>query len=110
MNDLFTVLGLMSPCVAALAVSRFATSQVAKRLLIIGGLYFLIIIFLSFLFGQQCIGGLIEGFISCEPSQMTSVAQTLANPLLISFLGYLVVGPAIVLAAAIFEFLKRRAA
>jgi hypothetical protein len=109
MNDLFTVLGLMSPCVAALAISRFATSRIAKRILIVGGLYFLIVILLAYMFGQQCVGGLIEGFSSCQPAFLAPVAQTLASPLLISFFGYLVVGPGVLLAAAIFEFLKRRA-
>jgi hypothetical protein len=109
MTDVLTILGLMSPCIAALALSRFAVSRIAQRLLIAGGLFFLIVIFLSFLFGKQCVGGLVEGFIECEPQVLFPIAQMLASPLLISFLGYLVIGPAILLAAAIFEFIKRRA-
>ncbi|MEP1520298.1 hypothetical protein [Ascidiaceihabitans sp.] len=106
---MFTVFGLMAPCLAALGLARFAKSRIAARLLISGGLYFLIVLFLSVLFGNQCIGGSLNGFTECTPSFLTPVAQTLAGPLLISFLGYLFVGPAILTVAAIFEFLNRRA-
>lgn len=109
MTGLSTILAFMAPCIAAIGIARFAQSRIAKRILIAGGLFFLIVMLLTFIFGQQCIGGLLQGFSECKPAMLTPLAQTLASPLLISFVGYTVAGPAILLAAALFEILKRRA-
>lgn len=107
MSPFLIIVALMLPCIAALLASRYAKNVWATQLLLWGGAIFLIAIFLSVVFDQQCRGSALEGWIECQPSFLVFLANGLRQPLLLLVLGYFFIGPIIVITAATLEFLGR---
>ncbi len=107
---MLTVLALLAPCIATILLARSATSMVAKMLLSGGGVFFLLVISVMIAIQQQCTGDLITGLDACAPAFLQSFGTAFSGPLVLAFVAYPIVGPAILLASALMEYLKRRAA
>lgn len=108
MSDFMVFSGMMLPCIVAILLSRFAQSVWAKRLLFWSSAFFLVNFCLMILLAQQCQGSLLLGLIECSPSFLRSFGNALAGYFIFTLIGYVFIGPALLIAAAILEYLKRR--
>ncbi|MGH1414062.1 MAG: hypothetical protein ACRBB0_11255 [Pelagimonas sp.] len=90
----------------AIASSFYAKSKIARRLLKVGGGYFLVTFSLAWALNQDC--GYSDFHFGTCASLPQSIADFYDTPHLINIAAFVFLAPVLLVLAAFFEFLARR--
>jgi hypothetical protein len=97
------------PLGLALVAARHARSRGARATLHLGVLTFAVLFAVASAVPQFCTGSILKGLAACTPGFILTIEPVLAPVLLAGILlGYPILGPVLVILAAILEWRERR--
>lgn len=106
-GNLFYTEVLMSPAIAAIGLSQIAKSRLGARILLWGGLFFMLGCSVLVMLEAQCDGSWLKGFLNCKLGPLTSYYGFLHRASMILMIAYVAIGPVLIAFTILLEWRHR---